>query len=90
MEKKTLLRQGIDGLGIEVSQKQEECLSLFLSNVLLENKKFNLTGIRDPREAIIKHLLDSLSLIYNIEGYTIVDGGSGAGFPGIPLAIVQP
>ena len=90
MEKKTLLRQGIDGLGIEVSQKQEECLSLFLSNVLLENKKFNLTGIRDPREAIIKHLLDSLSLINNIEGNTIVDVGSGAGFPGIPLAIVQP
>ena len=90
MEKKTLLRQGIDGLGIEVSQKQEECLSLFLSNVLLENKKFNLTGIRDPREAIIKHLLDSLSLIDNIEGNTIVDVGSGAGFPGIPLAIVQP
>lgn len=90
MEKKTLLRQGIDGLGIEVSQKQEECLSLFLSNVLLENKKFNLTGIRDPREAIIKHLLDSLSLINNVEGNTIVDVGSGAGFPGIPLAIVQP
>ena len=90
MEKKTLLRQGIYGLGIEVSQKQEECLSLFLSNVLLENKKFNLTGIRDPREAIIKHLLDSLSLINNIEGNTIVDVGSGAGFPGIPLAIVQP
>ena len=90
MEKKTILRQGIDGLGIEVSQKQEECLSLFLSNVLLENKKFNLTGIRDPREAIIKHLLDSLSLINNIEGNTIVDVGSGAGFPGIPLAIVQP
>jgi|TARA_B110000196_G_scaffold220142_1_gene189249 16S rRNA (guanine527-N7)-methyltransferase len=90
VEKKTLLRQGIDGLGIEVSQKQEECLSLFLSNVLLENKKFNLTGIRDPREAIIKHLLDSLSLINNIEGNTIVDVGSGAGFPGIPLAIVQP
>ncbi|MDC0185408.1 16S rRNA (guanine(527)-N(7))-methyltransferase RsmG [Gammaproteobacteria bacterium] len=84
------MRQGIDGLGIEVSQKQEECLSLFLSNVLLENKKFNLTGIRDPREAIIKHLLDSLSLIDNIEGNTIVDVGSGAGFPGIPLAIVQP
>tara|TARA_B110000467_G_scaffold157056_1_gene171339 strand:- start:2575 stop:3201 length:627 start_codon:yes stop_codon:yes gene_type:complete len=90
VEKKTLLRQGIDGLGIEVSQKQEECLSLFLSNVLLENKKFNLTGIRDPREAIIKHLLDSLSLINNVEGNTIVDVGSGAGFPGIPLAIVQP
>ncbi|MBC8464515.1 MAG: 16S rRNA (guanine(527)-N(7))-methyltransferase RsmG [Bacteroidetes bacterium] len=90
MEKKTLLRQGIDGLGIEVSQKQEECLSLFLSNVLLENKKFNLTGIRDPREAIIKHLLDSLSLINNVEGNTIVDVGSGAGFPGIPLAIAQP
>ena len=87
---KTLLREGISILEIEVSQKQEESLSLFLSNVLLENKKFNLTGIRDPREATIKHLLDSLSLVKNIEGSTIVDVGSGAGFPGIPLAIVQP
>ena len=89
-ELKTLLSRGAEALGIETTKTQEDSLALFLNNVLSENKKFNLTGIKDPKEATIKHLLDSLSLANNIEGNTIMDVGSGAGFPGIPLAIVQP
>mgnify|MGYP003999474587 FL=1 len=89
-ELKTLLSRGAEALGIETTKTQEDSLALFLNNVLSENKKFNLTGIKDPKEATIKHLLDSLSLANNIEGNTIMDVGSGAGFPGIPLAIIQP
>ena len=89
-ELKTLLSRGVGALGIKTTKTQEDSLALFLNNVLSENKKFNLTGIKDPKEATIKHLLDSLSLANNIEGNTIMDVGSGAGFPGIPLARILP
>jgi 16S rRNA (guanine527-N7)-methyltransferase len=87
---KALLERGIQTIGISVDQSQKDKLDLFLNHVLAENKKFNLTGIKDHRDAIVKHLLDSLSVSSHIKGRTVVDVGSGAGFPGIPLAITQP
>ena len=87
---KTLLRAGIQKLNLSLTTNQEEQLKRFLQSVLNENNKFNLTGIKDPREAIIKHLLDSLSISKEINATSIADIGSGAGFPGVPLAIVKP
>ena len=50
----------------------------------------NLTAIKDPAEAVDKHLLDSLALLPHLGGLAVADVGSGAGFPGLPLAIADP
>jgi 16S rRNA (guanine527-N7)-methyltransferase len=54
------------------------------------NKTYNLTAIRDPREMLVKHLLDSLAMARFVEGGRLADLGTGAGLPGIPLAIARP
>ena len=89
-DQKTLLREGFKKLNLDLTLYQEEQLKSFLQSVLSENKKFNLTGIKDPKEAIVKHLFDSLSVTSEINTASIADVGSGAGFPGVPLAIVKP
>jgi len=80
-------------LGIELSSDQLDDLQIF-ENLLLEwNGKFNLTSITDPVEIHIKHFLDSLTvlkLIQNKSNSSLVDIGTGAGFPGIPLKIMLP
>ena len=60
-------------------------------NLLLEwNEKMNLTAITDPNEVILKHFIDSLTIVNLIEkDQKVIDVGTGAGFPGIPLSIVK-
>lgn len=60
--------------------------------LLAENAKYNLTAITDHEEIRVKHFLDSLSLttVFDLSGKTLMDLGSGAGFPGVPLAIATP
>ena len=70
----------------EEIEKQVRYLELLLE----ANKDINLTGITQPKEAVIKHTLDSLSASKAIEGSKIIDIGSGGGTPGIPLAIANP
>jgi len=89
-DQKILLREGFKKLNLDLTSHQEEQLKSFLQSVLSENKKFNLTGIKDPKEAIVKHLFDSLSITSEINTASIADVGSGAGFPGVPLAVVKP
>ncbi|MBU2546500.1 MAG: 16S rRNA (guanine(527)-N(7))-methyltransferase RsmG [Gammaproteobacteria bacterium] len=67
-----------------------EKLADFLVLLLRWNEKFNLTAIIDEKDAVISHILDSLSIAPFITGNRVIDVGSGAGLPGIPLAIVQP
>ncbi|WP_114416793.1 16S rRNA (guanine(527)-N(7))-methyltransferase RsmG [Marinospirillum perlucidum] len=85
-----LLSQGLQQLGIETSSLQEQQLMDYL--LLLEkwNQAYNLTAVRDPREMISRHLLDSLAVLPYVESGEITDIGSGAGLPGIPLAILRP
>ena len=64
--------------------------ALYLELLLEANKNISLTGIKNPKEAVIKHTIDSLSASNAIEGNRIVDIGSGGGTPGIPLAIANP
>ena len=76
--------------GYDLSDKQAEAFYTYRDFLLIENKKYNLTAITDENEIIIKHFLDSVigeSLIKH--GASVLDIGSGAGFPGIPLAILR-
>ena len=77
-------------MGLKQSDESIHKQALYLELLLEANKKISLTGIKNPKEAVIKHTIDSLSVSSSIEGKKIVDIGSGGGTPGIPLAIANP
>jgi len=88
MNSSQLLASGVQQLNIHADNEQ---LSLFMKYVqLLQkwNQTYNLTAIEDTDEIISKHILDSLSVAEYLQGKKIIDVGSGAGLPGIPLAIL--
>ena len=77
-------------IGIEISQEQAEQLYEYMELLLEWNEKMNLTAITEPEEVILKHFIDSLTIIpYLKEADTVLDIGTGAGFPGIPLKILE-
>ena len=82
-----LLIKGCKDLGINLSEHQVQNIAKFLVDLQKWNKAFNLTAVRNPRDMIINHILDSFSLNKYISGNTILDVGSGAGLPGLPLAL---
>jgi 16S rRNA (guanine527-N7)-methyltransferase len=86
----TTLLDGARGLGIELDESQ--CARLVAHLDLLDdwNTRMNLTAIRERPQQITKHVLDSLTLLPWLRGKRVADIGSGAGFPGIPLAIALP
>lgn len=80
-------------IGIEVSDFQVEQLIKYLELLIKWNKTYNLTAIREPKEMLIKHLIDSLSIaphILNNKDHNILDVGTGPGLPGIPMSILFP
>ena len=86
------LASGIEKLGIDVSPEQLQQLLDYLTLLKKWNKAYNLTAVRELDAMVTYHLLDSLSLVAYIQsqGLSIIDVGTGAGIPGIPLAIVLP
>lgn len=82
-----LLIKGAAQLGLMI--EPEPYLS-FVALLEKWNDAYNLTAIRDPKEMLTKHLLDSLTLVPFIQGEHVLDIGSGAGLPGIPLALYFP
>jgi 16S rRNA (guanine527-N7)-methyltransferase len=78
-------------LGLPLDEDQIEKFTVFMLELSKWNRKINLTAIRDCREVIVKHLLDSLALLahVNLHG-KVLDIGSGAGFPSLPLSIIRP
>ena len=77
-------------MGLKQSDESIHKQALYLELLLEANKNISLTGIKKPKEAVIKHTIDSLSVSSAIEGKKIADIGSGGGTPGIPLAIANP
>lgn len=75
---------------LDVSGLVQQKLIQYVELIHHWNKAYNLTAVRDPVEMVTKHLLDSLSVWRYIRGDKFIDVGSGAGLPGIPLAIVMP
>jgi 16S rRNA (guanine527-N7)-methyltransferase len=84
------LSQGLQELGIALDEKARQKLLDYLALLEKWNKVHNLTAVRDPAEMVTLHLLDSLSVLPYIKNGRLLDVGSGAGLPGIPLAIVRP
>ena len=89
-EKKRLLCEGAEVMNIPLSDKQIQQLLRYLSLILKWNRVYNLSAIRDPIESVKKHLLDSLSIIHFVQPGLLLDVGSGAGLPGIVIAIMKP
>jgi len=86
----TTLSQAIDKLGLPLSDTQQRTLLLYLDQLLLWNKAYNLTAITDPKEALIKHVIDCLAIITHLPAGSLLDIGTGAGLPAVIIAICQP
>ena len=92
MTNKELLKKGITEFNIDVDEKMIEDFSIYIEILVEWNQKMNLTGIEDEKEGFIKHFLDSVSIFKN--GYIkdnmkVIDVGTGAGFPGLPMKIAK-
>lgn len=84
------LERGIAELGLNLPLSQQQQLIRFVNTLLRWNRSYNLTAIRDPALMVDRHLLDSLSVLPFLSGERLVDVGTGAGLPGVPLAIAAP
>lgn len=86
-------KQYVNESSIPVTDKQIEQFSIY-SDMLLEwNKKVNLTSITEPDDVLIKHFLDSILVLHYLnmpQGAKVIDVGTGAGFPGLPIKIMRP
>jgi len=84
-----LLKEGAAAFGVSIDENIQEKFSTYTRLLLEWNEKVNLTAVTEEREIIVKHYLDSLSLgsLAEFDGKRMIDVGTGAGFPGIPLKI---
>jgi 16S rRNA (guanine527-N7)-methyltransferase len=90
-EARNLLERGTRFLGLTLSPEQIEQFLAYLDLLLKWNRRMNLTALRTPAEIISRHFLDSLLLLPHLpETGRLLDIGSGAGFPGLPLKIARP
>ncbi|MBY0579063.1 MAG: 16S rRNA (guanine(527)-N(7))-methyltransferase RsmG [Burkholderiales bacterium] len=87
---KSRLWEGIRILGLDISESEIQRLLSYSSLIEKWNKVYNLTSIRGMDKIISHHLLDSLAVLPHIDATRCADVGSGAGLPGIPLAIARP
>jgi len=86
----TSLDAGLKGMSLELPVRATKALLAYLSLLIKWNKTYNLTAIHEPERMLTHHILDSLVLTSHVEPGRLLDVGSGAGFPGIPLAIARP
>lgn len=86
----TRLAAGLHQLDVRLTDQQQQQLLDYVALLDKWNRTYNLTAVRDPLEMITRHLLDSLALLPWLDHNELTDVGSGAGLPGIPLAIARP
>lgn len=90
-EWKSVITDGAAKLGIEVSEEQADLFAVHAREMVLWNKSTNLTSVTDPFEMAVKHYLDSIAAVpYIGHAASLLDAGSGGGFPGIPLKVMLP
>lgn len=88
--RKQKLDEGLKKAGLECGDLAQQQLLQYLDILMLWNKTINLTAINEPVDMVEKHLLDSLAVQPFLKGARILDVGTGAGLPGIPLALLDP
>jgi 16S rRNA (guanine527-N7)-methyltransferase len=84
------LQKGLAAQGLQVEEPARAAMLQYLGLLQRWNKAYNLTSIKDPLQMLSYHLLDSLSIGPHLQGRLFIDVGTGAGLPGIPLAITHP
>jgi 16S rRNA (guanine527-N7)-methyltransferase len=87
---KAQLERGISDAALVMRPSQIEQLMAFLQLMVKWNRVYNLSAIKEPEEMVSLHLLDSLSVLPFLHGKRCIDVGTGAGLPGLPLAIAKP
>ncbi len=90
MKPEALLRHGLQAMGLDVPPPVQQKLLAYLGILDKWNRTYNLTAVREAAEMVTRHLLDSLSVLPYLQGPRILDIGTGAGLPGIPLALARP
>ncbi|HCE40208.1 methyltransferase GidB [Alcanivorax sp. 521-1] len=90
MSDRDRLAGGLRELDLALNDDQVTALLTYRDLLVKWNRAFNLTAVRDPGEMIARHLLDSLAVLPHLEAGPTLDVGTGAGLPGIPLAIARP
>lgn len=85
-----LLADGLAAMQTQATQEQRDRLLRFLALLRKWNRVYNLTSITEPEQMVRLHLLDSLLLLRHLHGERVLDMGTGAGLPGIPLAVMSP
>jgi 16S rRNA (guanine527-N7)-methyltransferase len=81
---------GVADLGLSLGRDERSKLLQYLALLEKWNQVYNLTAIRDREKMISGHLLDCLAIVPYVTGARVLDAGSGAGFPGIPIAVARP
>ncbi len=86
---RAILDDGMRATGLTLPDTLGDSLIQYLQELLQWNKAYNLTAIREPQEMVTKHLLDSLVVLPHLHGSSVIDVGSGAGLPGVVLALAD-
>jgi 16S rRNA (guanine527-N7)-methyltransferase len=84
------LQRGCDTLELDIADEKRALLMEYLDLLCKWNKTYNLTAVRDASQMVTRHLLDSLAIAPHLRGQRCIDVGTGAGLPGVPMAILFP
>lgn len=85
-----MLTRGLRAFALDIAADQRQDLVGFVQILSKWNRIYNLTAVRDPKQSMVRHVFDALTVLPFLKGPRVIDVGTGAGLPGLPLAIVSP